>query len=88
MVVTGDGMISGLASTSCGRCDRLMWVVDMPRKNAKERASKKLVELLGKHLSRFSASQQNEMHDKFERRLANHRDSEAKKPSPLRAEIR
>ncbi len=55
----------------------------------KERAAKKLAELLGEHLSKLTPAQQDAMHEKFERhRLSNHRDSGAKKPSPLRAEIR
>jgi hypothetical protein len=51
-------------------------------------ASKQLAKLLGEHLSRFSPAERERMHDKFERRMANTRDSGAKTPSPLRAATR
>ena len=58
------------------------------RTQKKEKAAKRLVKMLGEHLSKFTPAEQNAMHQKIERRLANARDSEAKTPSHLRAETR
>jgi len=51
-------------------------------------ASKQLVKLLDEHLSRFAPAERERMHDKFERRMANRRDSGAKTPLPLRSATR
>jgi hypothetical protein len=58
------------------------------RTQKKEKAAKRLVRLLGEHLSKFPPAEQNAMHEKLERRVANAHDSEAKTPSHLRAETR
>ncbi len=61
----------------------------MALKNTRRKsASKQLVKLLDEHLARFSPAESERMHDKFERRMANRRDSDAKTPSPLRAVTR
>jgi hypothetical protein len=64
-------------------------VIAVAAKNTRRKmTSKQLVNLLEGHLSRFSPAERERMHDKFERRLANRRDSDAKTPSPLRAATR
>ncbi len=61
----------------------------MPGKERKKgKAIKQLTRLLGEHLSQFKPAEQDSMHQKFEKRLASLRDSEARTPSPLRAETR
>ncbi len=61
----------------------------MAAKNTRRKtASKQLVRLLDEHLSRFASTERERMHDKFEHRMANRRDSGAKTVSPLRAATR
>ncbi len=59
-----------------------------PKPDRKKKAAKKLTALLDEHLSRFTSAQQSAMHDRFEKRLATRRDSEAKTPSRSPAEAR
>ena len=54
----------------------------------KGKPAKQLTKLLSEHLGKFSTEKQAAMHEKFEKRLASRRDSESKRPSPLRAEAR
>jgi hypothetical protein len=56
----------------------------MADKNKRKQASKQLEKLLEEHLASFTPTDQAKMHDRFEKRFSNRRDSDAKTPPPLR----
>lgn len=61
----------------------------MPDKNRrKKEALKQLENLLEEHLAAFSPAEQAQMHDRFEKRISNRRDSDAKTARPLRVGTR
>jgi len=61
----------------------------MPDKNhQKKKAIKQLESLLEDHLAAFTPAEQSKMHDRFERRISRHRDSDAKTARPLRVGTR
>ena len=61
----------------------------MPDKNhQKKKAIKQLESLLEDHLAAFTPAEQSKMHDRFERRISRHRDSDAKTGRPLRVGTR
>lgn len=60
----------------------------MAEKNRRKQASKRLEKLLEEHLANFTPTEQAKMHDRFEKRVASRRDSDAKTPPPLRVGIR
>ncbi len=60
----------------------------MPKRSKRVVAVEGLAKLLGEHLSKFPASKQRLMHERFEKRAAKADDSESKKPLPRPAEIR
>jgi hypothetical protein len=57
------------------------------KKSRRKQASKQLEKLLEEHLADFPPSEQARMHDQFEKRVANDRDSDAKTSRALRVGI-
>jgi len=61
----------------------------MPDKNhQKKKAIKQLENLLEEHLAAFTPAERSKMHDIFEKRISNRRDSDAKPARPLRVGTR
>jgi len=60
----------------------------MADKNKRKQASKQLEKLLEEHLANFTPAEQAKMHDRFEQRVSNRRDSDAKTTPPLRVGTR
>ena len=61
----------------------------MPDKNRqKKEALKQLENLLEDHLGTFTPAERSKMHDRFEKRISRHRDSDAKTARPLRVGTR
>jgi hypothetical protein len=61
----------------------------MADKNSRRKqASKQLERLLEEQLANFTPTEQARMHDRFEKRVSNRRDSDAKTPPPLRVGTR
>jgi hypothetical protein len=61
----------------------------MPDKNhQKKKALEQLENLLEDHLAGFTPAERSKMHNPFEKRISNRRDSEAKTARPLRVGTR